>query len=338
MQNTLKQFKKIAHKVRLTADEKSTMRGELLRYMKMHPAVSSQSIRIPSSFSISDLRNKKTMPILVSLGILMGGSLSFAAENTVPGDILYPIKTHVNETVRGAVAGTPKAKAEWEVRLAERRLEEVEKLVSTQTALPEVKELAQANLEKSADIVKARIAKFEDDEDSEDALKTAGDFSNMLREHEDALRTLAPQVSATTATTSVTVMPVTQIAVTNPQEVSTQGDIEAARGFVGKLRDNAEVRHQELKKKYNPEQKIEKKNEANQSNQKIEKKKNNTKTERRSNQASVYFASTSIDTTTSELMSSTPTASSTPVKIEHAEVNKKEESKKSETPRGSDND
>ena len=127
MQTTLKQLKKIAREVRLSAEEKTLIREEVFQHMKANPVrnpinprhpLMKRYDRIPSPFSlISKFRVKSTMPILIILGLLTGGSVSFAAENTIPGDALFPVKVYINESVRGAVAVSSQAKAEWELRL-----------------------------------------------------------------------------------------------------------------------------------------------------------------------------------------------------------------------------
>jgi len=66
--------------------------------------------------------------LIIALVIAVSGGVSVAAETSVPGDILYSVKTSVNEKVRGALATSAEAEAEWQVRLAERRLEEAAKL------------------------------------------------------------------------------------------------------------------------------------------------------------------------------------------------------------------
>lgn len=70
------------------------------------------------------------MNIAIIIVLLLAGSGSIAAENAVPGDFLYPVKVTVNEEVRGALSVSSKAKAEWNARLVERRLEEAEKLAA----------------------------------------------------------------------------------------------------------------------------------------------------------------------------------------------------------------
>lgn len=66
----------------------------------------------------------KPMPIILAIALFAAGGVSYAAENSLPGDVLWPVKVNVNEEVRLAFALSPEGKAEWEALRAERRLEE----------------------------------------------------------------------------------------------------------------------------------------------------------------------------------------------------------------------
>ena len=236
MEHIIKQLKKGAKHTRLSSAEKAEMKNALLRHVKTNPASGETfPVRaIPSPFFINNLRNKKSISVLVMAGLLMGGSASFAAENTMPGDILYPIKTNVNEVVRGVVALTPKAKAEWEVRLVERRLNEVERVEAKDDARQETKEAARTNLGKYTERVNKRIVKFEEDKDSEEAIVTAGKLADMLRTHERVL------IKIDTQTT----------------QENNVANLDAPKQTPKKLRvnrDDAEKKYKDLKQKYHKE-------------------------------------------------------------------------------------
>lgn len=70
------------------------------------------------------------MTLVIIVALLFGGGTSFAAEGALPGDILYPIKIHVNENIQELAAVSDEAEAKVQAKLAERRLEEAEKLAS----------------------------------------------------------------------------------------------------------------------------------------------------------------------------------------------------------------
>lgn len=268
MEHIIKQLKKGAKHTRLSSAEKAEMRSMLLRHVKTNPVRTEMFERqqfvkgnrsILSPFQINNLRSKKTMPILVILGLLMGGSASFAAENALPGDVLFPVKVHVNESVRGAVAVTSKAKAEWGIRLVERRLEEVEKLVTKTDVSEETRQIASTNLGEYTERVHGRIAKFEEDDDSDDAILTAGELADLLRAHEEVLVGLSTQVAGAVATSTGAVM-ATTTAVTATSTASADTSLIAGTQSLGSIlaqlragRGDAEKKHKELKRKYHRE-------------------------------------------------------------------------------------
>lgn len=253
MEHIVKQIKKGAKHTRLTAMEKAEMRNVLVSYAKTHP-VSNEVLfarGLPSPFNINNFRNKKGISILVIGGLLMGGTVSFAAESTVPGDALFTVKVYVNENVRGAVAVTSKAKAEWEVKLVERRLEEVEKLAMTPEVTPEVQQIAEQNLEHYSERVKNRIEKFDEDEDDEDAIEVASNLSEVFNVHEQVLLSMNVPAIATTTVVIATSTPVAIVPSVNNDSI--KGTIKKVQG----ARGDAEKKHKELKEKYSKE-KIEK--------------------------------------------------------------------------------
>ncbi len=258
MRNNLKELKKLARKVRLSADEKSVMRGELLRYMEAHPIRNGESLRalavsngtghikeyraIPSPFSISRFRDKKALPILIILGLLVGGGTSFAAEYTVPGDIFYPVKVHINEGVRGVVALSAKAKAEWGVRLVERRLKEIEKIESNPNVSLQVKEAAQANLDRYTERVNKHILKLEENDDSKNAIALTEKFTKVLRAHEEIINFKVQSEQGDDASTLELLEAISP-------HVEKQSNIKD-------VREKAEEKQKELEQKYRTEIKV----------------------------------------------------------------------------------
>lgn len=71
------------------------------------------------------------MPILI-FALILGalGGTTFAAEKSLPGDTLYDFKVNVEEPVAGMFAFSKEEKIEWKERIVERRLGEIQRLVS----------------------------------------------------------------------------------------------------------------------------------------------------------------------------------------------------------------
>lgn len=134
--------------------------------------------------------------LIVALIVTGGAGVSVAAENALPGDALYGIKVGVNENVRAALSFSSEAKARWEGRRAERRLEEAEKLAAEGSASADVLARLQSNFEAHAERVESRIAEFESRENFAAAADVAANFQTSLRAHESILARLSNETEA----------------------------------------------------------------------------------------------------------------------------------------------
>jgi hypothetical protein len=104
------------------------------------------------------------MTIALIIAIILGGSLSVAAENATPGDTLYTVKTNINENVRSLFEASDSEQAKWDVRMAERRLEEAEKLEAEGKLNAETKAEINANIKSHLENAKRRIEKVQDED------------------------------------------------------------------------------------------------------------------------------------------------------------------------------
>ncbi len=126
MDRIVKKFIKKLGRMSLATDERRALRSEILEYTQKHPMPVSEKRFWPGLLS----RRFAPAMLVVLIAVTLGGGISYAAEQTVPGDILYPIKIYVNEEIRAAIAPSTEAKASWEVQRLERRLEEAEQLIA----------------------------------------------------------------------------------------------------------------------------------------------------------------------------------------------------------------
>jgi len=82
------------------------------------------------SLLINKFKTKTMIPAIISLIILLsGGGAAAASQNSLPGDVLYPIK-NLTEDVRLAVTMDQKAKANLNIEFAQKRIEEIQKLLT----------------------------------------------------------------------------------------------------------------------------------------------------------------------------------------------------------------
>ncbi|MDO8514510.1 MAG: DUF5667 domain-containing protein [bacterium] len=125
---------KAATYLKMDDTSRERMRAHLFEYAKLRPIrIDSHSVqqKTPQNRLLWLITSHiRPMPVIAAILVVAvsGGGVA-AAETSLPGDILYPIKVHVTEEVRATLATTPKAKADWEMDRAERRLEEAATLV-----------------------------------------------------------------------------------------------------------------------------------------------------------------------------------------------------------------
>ena len=116
----LNNLKHEADKIRLTSAEKSAMRAQI--FGSPSPVAVKRS---PYVFMSYHMRMSLAGLLLF---VLAGTSTVSAAQGALPGDLLYPVKVSINEKVEVALAPTQAARAQVQVRLAERRGDEAREL------------------------------------------------------------------------------------------------------------------------------------------------------------------------------------------------------------------
>jgi hypothetical protein len=142
MKYTPEQFFEYGKKIKLSSEEKNRIRGNLLSFVKSHPTRDSLS----NWMQWQNFLYKHTVVVMIVALIFFTGTTTALAEKAFPGDSLYPVKTKINEQVLGLFARSPQSRAELQIKLAERRLSEVEYL-SQSSSSPEIRNLARRNLD-----------------------------------------------------------------------------------------------------------------------------------------------------------------------------------------------
>lgn len=149
---------KDAAKISMGDATRERMRTHLSEYTKMRPVreahVAHSHFQLAAFFA-----HIRPMPVIVLLLIGSMGSGVVSAETTIPGNLLYPIKVHFNEEIQAALTSGPKARAEWALARAERRLEEA----VTLTLAGQLNDVRRAEIDTNLD---AHIAKAEENDES----------------------------------------------------------------------------------------------------------------------------------------------------------------------------
>ncbi len=180
--------------IRLSETEKRDMRDRLISYADMHQVPARP---IPSPF-MSPFMAWRLSGLVAAVVVLMAGGIgvSYAAEDSLPGQPFYTVKVAVIEPIQGALIPTTEGKASWENVLAERRLSEASTLAaqnnltaSTSAYIEQQLALHTTKSEQAADTLAARG-------NSAGALAVRSDLEARLSAHAMLIATLAPRLAA----------------------------------------------------------------------------------------------------------------------------------------------
>lgn len=173
MASSLDGFFSASQALRLSSAEKGASFAAIARYMREHPVrlemsepsdagAASLLERLRLSFSSLRLMPALAFALLLLIG---GGATSFAAEAALPGDALYPVKIHVNDGVRRALAASAEAEAELDARLTERRLAEARELAAMGSMDTELQERVAVSIETQVERTRDSIAALSEDDE-----------------------------------------------------------------------------------------------------------------------------------------------------------------------------
>ncbi len=193
MDKNLKQFIERTKNIKLSQEERSSVKNSVLNFVSQNPVSPNVEPHLgygPNIF-FTKLNFASSMAIMLIITVMVGGGVAFGAEKALPGDILYSVKLSVNEEVRGWMATSEQSKADWEIRRTERRLEEAEELADEGSLNAEASENLETNFEAHAQKVKERVEKFRNKDNFNAAASLSLNFETSLKAHEKILSKLA---------------------------------------------------------------------------------------------------------------------------------------------------
>ena len=123
-------IKKSGENISLTHEEREKMKSVLNAYMAMKPIRAPATAPKTSAFGWFFTLRPVAL-LLVFAVFASSAGISYAAEGALPGDILYPVKTRVNEPLRGAIALSASAKTAWAMDVAGERIKEAATLAAS---------------------------------------------------------------------------------------------------------------------------------------------------------------------------------------------------------------
>ncbi len=143
MKRFSEQLKKKSDSVILSVSEKRALEARIVSFMEYHPlpvtlkrSTVKRMVTEPGIFVALSSRYVKAFAGAFALILIVG--VPALAENTVPGDILYPVKVQVTEEIRSSLNRGSYEKVVWETTRLERRLSEARQLAEAGLLTPEV--------------------------------------------------------------------------------------------------------------------------------------------------------------------------------------------------------
>lgn len=202
-------------KTKLSDSERVSMREDIVAFMHANPI--SESVRNSeparhhihageeTSFTafITVKRKRMITAMLIAMFALSGG-VSFAAQGSLPGDVLYPVKIHVNENIESVLAVGAEADAEVARKQLERRAEEAAQLHAEHRLNAEVKAELARDAAVHAQAYKKAEATLTSEGENATVLEVKTEMQTTINAHQEALTDLgvsidvgaAPSVSA----------------------------------------------------------------------------------------------------------------------------------------------
>lgn len=186
-----------ARQVKLSPQAKQQLHNDVALYVADHPVKPRlffwqlRWLEVKEIITLKPLAaDFKYIALVIILLMMSVGSVSWAAEQSVPGDILYPIKINVNEVALSALTFSSQGKAAVSAWQAARRLSEVEQLA----VAGKLDDAKMARLEARFEEHVARFEHKKDqlDDTTPELLKasTNSRFEGMLKGHAEVLDNL----------------------------------------------------------------------------------------------------------------------------------------------------
>ena len=194
MESFFKKTNEIKTKLTFDPTRQAALREQLLAHTVAHPIRELSWLgrlreRLVSPTIITPLKPMRLAGLLSLIIILTGGSVSLAAEQALPGDLLYPIKIHVNEEARAEFTFSPRAAARWQVRRVERRLDEADTLSQKGQLTADVRATLKADFDSDSTSAEEKIIQLHAQGDVAGATELANQLEVVLqatlKAHED---------------------------------------------------------------------------------------------------------------------------------------------------------
>lgn len=189
-------FKEIVRRVRMQPRVRDVVRERLIAYADLH-AVREAASRAKqcAATNVSMWTHLHMHAFRIGFAVVVAvvgtSGIALASENTLPGDVLYPVKIGFVEPLESAVLVDAKSKATWSAILAERRLTEAT-LLAASDALDEPKRIMlEDQFELHVDRASTAASEVRAKGDIASALAVRSDLEARLVAHADIFAILS---------------------------------------------------------------------------------------------------------------------------------------------------
>ena len=119
-----------AREVKMTIEEKSLLKSNIMSHMEAGAFSEEVVHKLPkkSPYVFHSLF-AKGMVLAVVIIVIASGGVSFAANSSLPGEILYTIKVNINEKIKELTLRTPEEKIAWYQEKIAKRLSEINSIL-----------------------------------------------------------------------------------------------------------------------------------------------------------------------------------------------------------------
>jgi hypothetical protein len=200
--------------VQLTEEESATMRSRLQIYAHLHAAPSigaedSEEIKFPffspshfisirsSLYSYLSSYPRAVGGIALVLLVLVGTTgVTYASQDALPGDALYPVKVSLVEPIQGALITSPVAQANWQTELTSRRLSEAATLATEDKLSTSTQAYLADAVSEHVKNAEAEASKLSSSGNSNAAVQVRANLEANLTAHAEFLALITPQLAA----------------------------------------------------------------------------------------------------------------------------------------------
>lgn len=178
-------------RTKMTSNERGRVKRALLNHIKMNP-VTNEAVGGRLSFAFVYSR-----PVMVAMIFLIvtlsAAGVCYAAESALPGDLLYPVKTGINEGVRSLVNVSAIDEANWQVERTDRRLAEMEQLTASDQLSAEAADQLSESISAYAEKVQQYAQEFAEAQQWEKAVSVNTRLESTLRVHGNLISAINAQ-------------------------------------------------------------------------------------------------------------------------------------------------